>query len=168
MWIRFHKTGDAEDLNRAALIFANTAAATPPESPELPMRLNNLGVVLRDRYKLLGDPADRDRATSAFRRACQAGMAVDTPWSLRASLSWGAWAADRMDWPEAAEAYMFGMAAAHQLFQVQLVREHAEAMLRLATTMHADGAYALGKTGKFPGCGCRRGTRPGGAAQRCA
>ena len=149
LWLRYHETGTARDLNRAAVIFANASTATPPDSPELPMRLNNLGVVLRDRYKLLGNPRDRDRAADAFRRACQAGRAVDAPWGLRASLSWGAWATGREEWAEAAEAYTFGMAAAHRLFQVQLVRAHTETMLRLTTTMHASAAYALGKSASW-------------------
>src|SRR5262249_9205194 len=150
LWLRFHEMRTADDLDRAADIFANAAANTAPGSPELPMRLNNLGVVLRDRYTLLGECSDGDQATDAFRHACQAGMALDTPWALRASLSWGAWATRREEWAEAAEAFTLAVTAAHQLFQVQLVREHTETMLRLASASHASAAYALVRSGSSP------------------
>jgi hypothetical protein len=75
---------------------------------------------------------------------------VDAPWTLRAARSWGTWAGRRERWHEAAEAYTFGTAAADRLFQVQLVREHSETILRLTATLHANAAYALDKSGNSP------------------
>ena len=89
-------------------------------------------------------------------------LAVDTLWAFRAALSWGGWATRREEWAEAAEAYRFGVAAAHRLFEAQLQREDTETMLRLAAAcMPVPATHS--RSSRSPG----RQLSPWNAAGRC-
>ena len=69
---RYARTGDLADLEAALTAHQQAIQATPPDSPDRPARLNNLGNGLRDRYARTGDLADLEAAITAPQQAIQA------------------------------------------------------------------------------------------------
>jgi tetratricopeptide (TPR) repeat protein len=71
-WCRYQATGQLEELNRALEYWQKALVLTPPDSPEHPHFLNNLGTGLLIRYERTGALSDLERAITV----CQ--QAVDT------------------------------------------------------------------------------------------
>jgi CHAT domain-containing protein len=61
--------GQVADLEEAIQSYRQAVALTPANSPDLAMRLNNLGSGLRDRYTRLGQVADLEEAIQSYRQA---------------------------------------------------------------------------------------------------
>src|ERR1035441_7495005 len=51
---RYRARGRVDDLNRALDLWEQAVKATPPDSPDLPMYLSNLGAGLSDRFARTG------------------------------------------------------------------------------------------------------------------
>ncbi|MBK8985332.1 MAG: CHAT domain-containing protein [Chloroflexi bacterium] len=66
---RFWAQGQIVDLNRALELWQTAVQRTPPDSPDLPSRLNNLGVGLSDRYDRTGQLADLEEAIGVWETA---------------------------------------------------------------------------------------------------
>jgi CHAT domain-containing protein len=64
--------GRAADLERALTFWTEALAATPPDSPDRPSILNNLGVGLSARYARSGRLDDLDAAIAAYEQALAA------------------------------------------------------------------------------------------------
>jgi tetratricopeptide (TPR) repeat protein len=64
--------GRAADLERALTFWTEALAATPPDSPDRPGYLNNLGVGLHARYDRSGRLDDLDAAIAAWQQALAA------------------------------------------------------------------------------------------------
>ncbi|WP_328476163.1 hypothetical protein OHA21_21195 [Actinoplanes sp. NBC_00393] len=109
---------------------------TPGDSPDLPRRLNMYGAAL------IRQAADPPRATATLRRACESALVIDPQTALFSARLWGWWAENRQVWPEAAEAYGFGLAAMRTLVRVQLVRTEKENWLRETAGLGTEAAYA--------------------------
>ena len=72
------------------------------------------------------------------------------PWAaVSAARNWGASASAWQDWPQAAEAYLRGLALLWGLVQSQHVRRHREGWLRDARELPVGAAYALAQVGRF-------------------
>ena len=122
-------------------------ATTPPGSPDLPGRLNNLATGLRARHEVNGAPGDLQRAVETYRASCLRGLETHTEIALAAAGNWGDWASQRRSWPEATEAYGHGLRAAAQLYRFQPLRRHKQTWLRAAEGLAARAAYAWVITG---------------------
>jgi hypothetical protein len=66
---RYEHTGGLEDLTEAVRAYRESVEKTPDKAAELPYRLNNLDVSLRDRYRRAGSLNDLNAAVDNFRRA---------------------------------------------------------------------------------------------------
>jgi len=144
---RYARTGDLADLAAAIRAYEQAVAQTPEGSPELPRHLNNLGTGLSDRYARTGELADLAAAIRAYETACQQGTEIALEVALGAARNWGNWATEREEWPEAVQAYDYGLKASQQLFEGQLLRASKEAWLREVRGLHARAAYASARTG---------------------
>lgn len=67
--LRYRTWGRVTDLNHAMQCWRQAVALTPPDSPDLPGCLSNLGTGLCDRYTRLGDLADLNEAIGLYQRA---------------------------------------------------------------------------------------------------
>ncbi|PWH18343.1 MAG: hypothetical protein DDG60_00695, partial [Anaerolineae bacterium] len=67
-----------EDLEEAIRVLRQAVASTPPDSPDRPSRLNNLGNGLRDRYGRTGRLEDLEEAIRVLRQAV-ASTPPDSP-----------------------------------------------------------------------------------------
>ncbi|WP_048131970.1 CHAT domain-containing tetratricopeptide repeat protein, partial [Methanosarcina sp. 1.H.T.1A.1] len=61
--------GDLKELEEAIEKYKQAVSLTPPESPELPGRLNNLGVGLKNRYSRTSDFKDLEEAIEKYKQA---------------------------------------------------------------------------------------------------
>jgi CHAT domain-containing protein len=140
--------GNPTHLDRA---IENSSAAcdlTPSGSPDRAMLLHNLGQMLSMRYRLGGDQDDLTGAAEAFRQSCRAGLeGGGVEWAFKSARTWGEWAARRVSWREAAEAYGYAIEAMEAGFRVQVVREDKELWLEDAQGFPALAAYAQGQAG---------------------
>ncbi|MFZ2359108.1 MAG: tetratricopeptide repeat protein, partial [Anaerolineae bacterium] len=68
---RYQATGDIADLNRALDLWQTAVQRTPPNSPDLPSLLNNLGNGLRTRFARTGAPADLEEAIRIYQSTIQ-------------------------------------------------------------------------------------------------
>jgi hypothetical protein len=69
---RYWRTGSIADLDKALALWQQAVEATPPDSPDRPMFLNNLGTGLRERYERTGRLEDLEAAIRVFREAVEA------------------------------------------------------------------------------------------------
>lgn len=139
----FELTGDRGHLDQAVDLYTRAIELAPPAEPDLPSRHYNLANALCSRHDLRSRRRDRLAATRHYREACRSGLVHSPEWALGAASAWGAWAGERGDWREAAEAYEFGVAAVEQLFSSQVSREHKETWLHQAQGLPAEAAYAF-------------------------
>jgi tetratricopeptide (TPR) repeat protein len=130
------------DIDRAVACFRTAVDATPVDSPDLPRRLSNLSNGLQSMANADLDDPER---TALYRRTCELGLDADVHTTLATVHRWGAWAAHRLAWPEAAAAYRFGVSAMHRLVRVQLVRQNKEDSLLDAVGITDSAAYAMAK-----------------------
>jgi tetratricopeptide (TPR) repeat protein len=68
---RYWARGRLDDLNRALALWWQAVQLTPPDSPDLPMYLNNLGNGLRSRYARTGRLEDLEEAIRVSQQAVQ-------------------------------------------------------------------------------------------------
>ena len=137
--------GRAADLERALTFWTEALAATPPDSPARPSRLNNLGTGLRARYARSGRLEELEEARNRYAQACQIGQTVHPESVVISSRNWGNWALQRRAWDEVIRAYAFGRQAANTLFAVQTSRVARESWLREAQGLPAGAAYAFAR-----------------------
>ena len=90
---RYWRTGSIADLDKALALWQQAVEATPPDSPDRPMFLNNLGTGLRERYERTGRLEDLEAAIRVFREAVEA-TPPDSPNrpTILTSLGNGLWA----------------------------------------------------------------------------
>jgi len=69
---RYWARGRVDDLNRALDLWEQAVKATPPDSPDLRMYLNNLGTGLGERFVRTGREADLEEAIRVFQQAVKA------------------------------------------------------------------------------------------------
>jgi tetratricopeptide (TPR) repeat protein len=132
----------APDIDRAVGCFRIAVDATPADSPDLPRRLSNLSNGLR---AAANPDLDDPERTAIYRRTCELGLDADVQTTLATVRLWGAWAAHRRAWPDAAAAYRFGVSAMHRLVRIQLVRQDKEDSLLDAGGIAESAAHALAK-----------------------
>jgi hypothetical protein len=137
--------GSANLLTRAIDLLENSVAEARPALTELPVLLNNLGDGYRQRYAASGDAAALDRARAAYGQAVTLGLSHRVEVALVTATSWGDWAGSRRDWPEAADAYLQGLAALEALLRAQLLR--ADKQIRLRRGIATSAAYAAAAAG---------------------
>jgi hypothetical protein len=129
---RHGATGDDADLLQAEAVLRRAIALTGADSPRAAGATANLATVLRDRHQREHRPELLDEAVASFRAACRQGLEVGVLTALVTAQRWGAWAAARDAWDEAAEAYGLAWQALRRVFQIQLLRGDKERSLRLA------------------------------------
>ena len=121
--------------------------ATPPSSPTLVVRLNNLGVALKHRHRRDGDDHDLARGHAALRRASGPAAAGDTRWALAAALTLAGWNGERDRWDKAAAAYRTALDLASVYTDVQLTQTSTRSALRRLRPLAADAADAFRRAG---------------------
>ena len=144
---RYRRAHHPPDLDRAVAILDGVVERTPPTSPVLTVRLNNLGVALHHRGRRDSDRGEVDRARAVLRRACGRASPGDTRWALAAAGTLAGWAAEERQWAEAADAYRTALTIAADYTGVQLSRRSTSAVLAQLRPLSADAAYALSRAG---------------------
>ena len=127
------RTGRLEDLEEAIRVCQQAVARTPPDSPELPSHLNNLGTGLSVRYGRTGRLEDLEEGATSL----PAGLRVGARFEPRrrrilSGRSWGDWASRAIRWEEAVTAYQGVFAAVDRLLREQVLRTGKESWLREA------------------------------------
>jgi CHAT domain-containing protein/tetratricopeptide (TPR) repeat protein len=89
-----------------------------------------------------GDASARDRASALYRSAVARLQDRSVDLALATASRWGAWAADRGAWPEAAEAFEQALPAAASLYRANVAGGGARSLLRVSR-LPAEAAYAL-------------------------
>jgi tetratricopeptide (TPR) repeat protein len=145
--VRYQRLGEESALDRAVEELGRAVAADAEGSVARPFLLANLAAAHRVRHAGSGDPADLDTATDAYRRACAEGLDTQAEIALEASAAWGGWATERRSWPEAAQAYGFGITCAQRLFEAQAVRADKEVWLIAVANLPAHAAFAFTRAG---------------------
>jgi CHAT domain-containing protein/tetratricopeptide (TPR) repeat protein len=147
---RYDQSHQLSDLEKAIGILRRIIQEAP-DSPHLPGMHQNLGNALRSRSTHVGSDADLLAARDAYRSACQRGLEVSPEAALHSARSWGAWAADRQAWEEAAEAYRYGLAATERMYSSQLLHRNRLSAQLASGGVHVHAAYALLKIGDARG-----------------
>lgn len=140
---RGQRAHSVQDLDAAIREQESAAAEIPQASQEHIRVLAGLADSLAARATLTGSAADAGRAREAYRTSALAGLERLPEQAIGSAGSWGAWAAERQSFPEAAEAFEYGLQALERLFATQLTRLHKETWLRDAQGMSVQAAYAL-------------------------
>jgi CHAT domain-containing protein len=143
------RTADETSLNRAIEVSTRAIDITPPSSPKLASRWNNLARALMERSKAFGGMEDQQLAQDAYRKACEIGLSLQTEVTLLAGYNWGEWALQRSAWGEATDALQFATLASKELFLRQTLRSDRESWLREAQVLPAMAAYAHAKNGNL-------------------
>jgi len=146
---RYAHSGQLDDLEAAITTYQDAVGLMPPDSSNRAMCLNNLGDGLRDRYAHSGELADLDEATRVYRMACQLGLQQHREIALVAACNWGTWALAHRTWPEATEAYQYGLDALEQLYRVQILRQSRQSWQKAARNLIVTAAYAQARSRQF-------------------
>ena len=144
---RGERSKSAEDFD-AAIHEQQIAAAQVPQASQEHIRvLAGLADSLAARAASTGSDADAERAREAYRSATTASLERLPEQAIGSATNWGTWAVARKSFPEAAEAFGYGLQALEQLFRAQVTRLHKETWLRDAQGISVLAAYALARTG---------------------
>ncbi|MGH3569333.1 MAG: hypothetical protein ACRDRH_25580 [Pseudonocardia sp.] len=73
----YQRTGRLDLLNTAIELFRDSVAATPPDHPNYPACLSNLGLALQNRFERIGRLVNLDQAIAVGRDAVAATPAYD-------------------------------------------------------------------------------------------
>jgi tetratricopeptide (TPR) repeat protein len=71
LWDRFERTGNASDLDEAIAVIRQAVELTPPDEPDHPAALSNLGAALLRRGDRTGNASDLDEAIAVIRQAVE-------------------------------------------------------------------------------------------------
>lgn len=145
---RCGRTGRLADLDAAIAAYREAGAGAPTDSADRPRYLLNLGSALRRRYQITRTLDDLEGGIAAFEQTCQFGLVVAPAEALKGARAWGAWAAFRHRWPEAAQACDAGLQAIEQLYEIQLLPGAKETWLRESQDLGAQAAWAWARTGE--------------------
>jgi hypothetical protein len=148
---RYADNGDAGDLEESIRKYQDAILLTPETAQQLASRFYNLANALRRRWQNNGERQDLLDAAVYYQRACAAGMERDPRWAFFAARNWGAWAAARKSWREAAKAYGYGFAALDRLVGVQLSRSAKETWLVELQSFSSNAAFAFFRAGRISG-----------------
>jgi len=143
--------GHAYDITQAVDTLASVVEATPRGTPEWTGRIGNLAYAFRIRAQQSEAKTDIDQAVDAYRLACSSGLETAPGDALQLSRTWTAWAIERQEWREAAEASRYGLDAVRYLFRAQLGRRGKETWLRHGLELASLAAYAAAEAGDVRG-----------------
>lgn len=143
---RAERSDSAADIEAAVAQQEIAAANVPQASQEYITVLAGLADSLAARAASTGSQADAERAREAYRWVTTAALERLPERAIGSARSWGTWAASQESFPEAAEAWSYGLQAMEQLFRGQVTRLHKETWLRDAQGMSVQAAYALART----------------------
>ncbi|XVV05939.1 hypothetical protein ACQPW3_11325 [Actinosynnema sp. CA-248983] len=144
---RYGITGRLKHLDEAVDTLDAGLRATSADAPGYAWRAGNLAHALELRTRRTGRRDDLDRGRALLRESAERSLTVSVEAALKAAVVWAEWAADRDDWPEAAQAYLVGVEASERLFRTQLSRGHKETWLRAAADLFPETAHALLRAG---------------------
>jgi len=142
---RYAATGSHTDLKEALTRFRTAVEISADGDIDRPRRLFALAQIADH-----GSDNDHNIAIDAYRRGCADGVLADPESTLTAAQEWGAWAASRRCWPEAADAYDAAVSAVSALVGAQVLREHRENWLRDAFDLPGRAAYASAMAHRLP------------------
>jgi CHAT domain-containing protein len=145
----YHKTRNRSDLERAIEVSREAVEEARHNVSRMYSFMSNLAEILVRRWQDTNDAGDAEEAVKLFRQAVRGLLDFEAEHALKSALSWGGWAFRREAWEEAAEAYGLGQLATEQLVRIQLLRSTKELWLKEASTLSANAAYALSKSGKL-------------------
>jgi CHAT domain-containing protein len=122
-------------LDEAIASLEQAVDATPVGTPELLVSLTNLADALLFQHGLIPDDDRLAQGVDLLRRVVREGRSAAPDLGLFAARFWGASAAARGDWDEAAEAYRGGLDCLSVLYGRQGRRDQKEDWLRTAVGM---------------------------------
>ena len=106
-----------------------------------------LADALRKRYQRSSRPRDRVRAIAEYRASLPMRLETAIDQALGGAARWGAWAAQRRSWAEAAEAFTLAVKALDEIYLAN-VGVGSTVWLRRAPGLPAEAAYAFARAGR--------------------
>jgi len=147
--VRFAYRDDIADLDAAVDAFQRALGLTGESAVLRAHLLLAMGGAMLSRHGAVGRPEDLEAAVEALRAGCTVGTATASQAVLNGAQLWGASAAARQEWPEAAEAYRHALEAGERLIELEVGREHKESWLQAARELPGPAALALARSGDF-------------------
>ena len=145
--VRFAYGEDIVDLDAAIDAFRRVLALASESDVLRANLLISLGGALLSRHGASSRPDDLESAVEALREGCTVGATTASATVLNGAQLWGASAAARQAWPEAAEAYRYALEAADRLVELEVGRERKEWWLRAARELPGPAAHAFARSG---------------------
>jgi tetratricopeptide (TPR) repeat protein len=146
---RFDRFRDGADHQRA-IECCDAAVTSNPQSAKRALYLNNLANCLAT-SQMADHPGDGNRASAVYRESCLAGLDSYPEVALVAAGNWHRLAVRTRDWPAAAVASGYGLAAMGQLFRAQLTRADKETWLKDCLGLQVRAAFARIESGDRTG-----------------
>lgn len=129
------------ELDEAVAVHRRLDELTPPDSlRERTVNGHGLALTLHHRYKLFGDPRDKDEAISTAQRTAALGGLPQL--TIRAAQAAATWAADDEQWQRAAECFREAVSLLPVLSPRQASRESQERRLKTMFGLASNGAAA--------------------------
>jgi tetratricopeptide (TPR) repeat protein len=135
------------DLTHALDLAHRAVDAMADDHPNAVGHLANLALALRIEAEGKETPDAFDEATDTYRRAVELARVREAPVGVLVAGQWGAWAASRGDWSEAAEAYDTALFMRESLIDRAPSWRDRESYLEAAPNLAEDAAYALAQVG---------------------
>jgi CHAT domain-containing protein len=146
---RFALHAHRDDVDRAVSLAARGVDVTSSVSSLRPGALAQLAEALRRRSgSEFAQPTDVADGVARYRDAVTGGLAETPAVSLESGLQWGAWAREREEWSEAAEALLLAMDAHQTLLASQRDRPSRELRLQRIQGLGAVAADSLIRNGQ--------------------
>ncbi|MBN1149042.1 MAG: CHAT domain-containing protein [Anaerolineales bacterium] len=128
---RYWAQGLLADLDQALSMWGQAVQRTPPDSPDLPGYLNNLGTGLRARYARSGDLADLAEAIRVYQVALQIYTPSNYPERCKVTArNLGDLHFQAQSWKPASQAYSLALQAAEILYRFAFVPESQQATIQ--------------------------------------
>lgn len=137
------------DLKDSIRYSKEAFALAGSDSPHNQLKVgHNLGQSLMRLHSVEPTEETLHEAIAMMRRNCELGSVLDPAPAMHSAVAWGAWATERREWAEAAEAYRLGVDAVAALLNSQALRSGQEKWLNVAASIHSRAAHALSRSGK--------------------
>ena len=134
------------DLDRAVNLLERSVASDRADFEAAGGEVD-LADALRRRYQRSPNRRDRVRAVAAYRAGLPRQLEITIDQAMGSAAQWGAWAAQRRSWAEAAEAFDVAVKASNEIYLAN-IGVGSTVWLRRGAGLAAEAAYASARAGR--------------------